>query len=509
MHPPIRELRLVMAQQQVNRVSRAEVGLRSSRGPILLSMMLSVGLVAIDSTILATAVPSIVGDLGGFHQFPWLFSIFLLAQAVSVPIYAKFSDQYGRKPIMLIGVALFLLGSILCGIAWNMPALIVFRGLQGLGAGAIMPTSMTIVGDLYTVAERATVQGYMASVWAISAVVGPTLGGVFVEVLNWRWIFFVNIPLALFAGWTLLRRFHEDVERVRHRIDVTGAVLLTAGSSLLILGLLEGGVLWPWSSVPSIVVLGSAVLLLIGFALVERRAAEPIIPGWIFRVRLFNTTNLVSLSVGAMLVGLTSYVPLYVQGVLGHNALVGGFAVAALTVGWPIAASTAGRIYLRIGFRSTALIGAAVALVGAGLLAGLAVDSSVWLVAATCFVVGLGMGWVASPTLIAAQSAAEWRVRGVVTGTNIFARSMGSAVGIAVFGALANAALAGAAGAGHGISLDGLDPAQLYTGLHRVFLGSAVVALGLLLGVALMPRKPGEHQLVSRAEPSRDGSTAD
>ena len=168
-----------------------------------------------------------------------------------MPIYAKFSDQFGRKPIMLIGVGLFLLGSILCGIAWSMPALIVFRGLQGLGAGAIMPTSMTIVGDLYTLAERATVQGYMASVWAISAVVGPTLGGVFVEVLDWRWIFFVNIPLALFAGWTLLRRFHEDVERVRHRIDITGAVLLTVGSSLLILGLLEGGVLWPWPRWPA------------------------------------------------------------------------------------------------------------------------------------------------------------------------------------------------------------------------------------------------------------------
>lgn len=487
-----------MVQQQANRASRAEVGLRSSRGPILLSMMLSVGLVAIDSTILATAVPSIVGDLGGFHQFPWLFSIFLLAQAVSVPIYAKFSDQYGRKPIMLIGVGLFLLGSILSGIAWSMPALIVFRGLQGLGAGAIMPTSMTIVGDLYTVAERATVQGYMASVWAISAVVGPALGGIFVETLTWRWIFFVNIPLALFAGWTLLRRFHEDVERVRHRIDVTGAVLLTAGSSLLILGLLEGGVLWAWQSLPSIVVLTSAALLLIGFALVERRAAEPIIPGWVFRARLLNATNLVSLSVGAMLVGLTSYVPLYVQGVLGHNALVGGFAVAALTIGWPIAASTAGRIYLRIGFRNTALIGAAVALVGAGLLATLAVDSSVWRVAATCFVVGLGMGWIASPTLIAAQSAAEWQVRGVVTGTNMFARSMGSAVGIAAFGAVANAALAGGADAGgHGsISLDGVDPLQLFDALHRVFFGAAVVALVMLLGIALMPRKPGEHQLV-------------
>jgi EmrB/QacA subfamily drug resistance transporter len=486
---------MVMVQQQV---SRAEVGLRSARGPILLSMMLSVGLVAIDSTILATAVPAIVEDLGGFSQFPWLFSVFLLAQAVSVPIYAKFSDQFGRKPIMLTGVGLFLLGSILCGIAWSMPALIVFRGLQGLGAGAIMPTSMTIVGDLYSLAERATVQGYMASVWAISAVVGPTLGGVFVEVLDWRWIFFVNIPLALIAGWTLLRRFHEDVERVRHRIDITGAVLLTIGSSLLILGLLEGGVLWPWASLASVLVLGSALLLLVGFALVERRASEPIIPGWVFRSRLLNTTNLVSLTVGAMLVGLTSYVPLYVQGVLGHNALVGGFALAALTIGWPIAAATAGRVYLRIGFRSTALIGSGVALIGAGLLATLTAESSVWLVGLTCFVVGLGMGWIASPTLIAAQSSAEWQVRGVVTGTNMFARSMGSAVGVAVFGAIANAALIGAAGpGGHGsISLDGVDPLVLFDALHRVFLGSAVIAVAMLIGVALMPRKPGEHQLV-------------
>ncbi|HEY5978813.1 MAG TPA: MDR family MFS transporter [Microlunatus sp.] len=489
---------MVMVQQQV---SRAEVGLRSSRGPILLSMMLSVGLVAIDSTILATAVPAIVDDLGGFSQFPWLFSVFLLAQAVSVPIYAKFSDQYGRKPIMLIGVGLFLLGSILCGIAWSMPALIVFRGLQGLGAGAIMPTSMTIVGDLYTLAERATVQGYMASVWAISAVVGPTLGGVFVEVLDWRWIFFVNIPLALIAGWTLLRRFHEDVDRVRHRIDIAGAILLTVGSSLLILGLLEGGVLWPWRSLASVAVLGSALLLLVGFALAERRASEPIIPGWVFRSRLLNTTNLISLAVGAMLVGLTSYIPLYVQGVLGHNALVGGFALAALTIGWPIAAATAGRVYLRIGFRSTALIGSGVALVGAGMLATLAVASSVWLVAVTCFVVGLGMGWVASPTLIAAQSAAEWQVRGVVTGTNMFARSMGSAVGVAVFGAIANAVLIGASqGGGHGsISLSGVDPLVLFDALHRVFLGSAAVAIAMLIGVALMPRKPGEHQLVPRA----------
>ena len=175
--------------------------------------MLSVGLVAIDSTILATAVPSIVDDLGGFAQFPWLFSIFLLAQAVSVPIFAKFSDLVGRKPIMLIGVGLFVLGSILCGIAWSMPALIAFRALQGLGAGAVQPTAMTIIGDIYTVAERAKVQGYVASVWAISAVVGPTLGGLFVDFADWRWIFFVNIPLGAVAAWSLVRRFPSRSSR--------------------------------------------------------------------------------------------------------------------------------------------------------------------------------------------------------------------------------------------------------------------------------------------------------
>ncbi|HEY8281785.1 MAG TPA: MFS transporter, partial [Leifsonia sp.] len=189
--------------------THASVGFRSERGPILIALMLTTGLVAIDSTILATAVPSIVKDLGGFAQFPWLFSVYLLAQAVSVPVYAKLSDTLGRKPIVLIGIALFLAGSILCGFAWSMPALIAFRALQGLGAGAIQPMAITIAGDIYTVAERAKVQGYLASVWAISSVVGPTLGGVFSQFASWRWIFFVNVPLCILAAWMLLRSFHE------------------------------------------------------------------------------------------------------------------------------------------------------------------------------------------------------------------------------------------------------------------------------------------------------------
>ena len=478
-----------MADTTTEPITRADVGLRSERGPILLAVMLSVGLVAIDSTILATAVPAIVDDLGGFAQFPWLFSVYLLAQAVSVPIFAKFSDLFGRKPVMLAGVGLFVLGSILCGIAWSMPALIAFRAVQGLGAGAVMPTSMTIIGDIYSIAERAKVQGYVASVWAIAAVVGPTLGGVFVEVLDWRYIFFVNVPLGLVAAWVLARRFAEQVERERHSIDYGGAILLTVGTSLLILGLLEGGVLWPWASAPSIAVLGIGVAGLVGFGLVERRAAEPIIPPWVLRSRLLNTTNVASLAVGVMLIGLTSYIPLYVQGVLGENALVAGFALAALTLGWPLAASNAGRIYLRIGFRRTALIGSAIILVGAVLLVVLGAESSVWQVAATCFVVGLGMGLVAAPTMIAGQSSVEWEVRGVVTGTNMFARSMGSALGIAVFGAIANASLAAAGGGKVSTTASGVPAGALYPAMHEVFIGSAAVALVLLVAVALMPER--------------------
>ena len=488
-----------MAQSTEQTISRASVGLRSERGPILLSVMLSVGLIAIDATILATAVPSIVNDLGGFAQFPWLFSIYLLAQAVSVPIFAKFTDLMGRKPIMLVGIGLFVLGSILCGIAWSMPALITFRALQGLGAGAVQPTAMTIIGDIYSVAERARVQGYVASVWALSSVVGPTLGGLFVDFLNWRWIFFVNVPLGALAAWWLFRRFHEKVVRKQHRIDVVGAALLGVGSSLIILGLLEGGILWQWSSVLSITILTVGVLLMILFGVVERRAAEPILPSWLFRSRLLNSTNLAALGVGVLLIGLTSFIPLYAQGVLHTTALVAGFALAALTLGWPLAASMAGRIYLKIGFRRTALIGAVVTMIGSALLTLLSSHSSVWQVAATCFVIGMGLGLVASPTLIAAQAAVDWDRRGVVTGTFVFSRSMGSALGIAVFGAIANASLSRRIGGHISSTASGIPAGILEPALHKVFLAAAVTALLLAAAVLIMP---------SRSVPGQDASTS-
>ncbi|WP_318307219.1 MDR family MFS transporter [Amycolatopsis solani] len=487
------------------------VGFRSERGPVLVAVMLSTALVALDSTIIATAVPSVVRDLGGFSQFPWLFSIYLLTQAVTVPLYGKFADVLGRRPVMFFGIAAFLVGSVLCGAAWSMPVLIAARAVQGIGAGAIQPMSMTIIGDLYTVEERARVQGYVASVWGIASVVGPTLGGVFAEYLDWRWIFFVNLPLGAIAALMLHRNFAERVERKPHRVDYTGAALLTVGCSLVILGLLEGGVAWAWGSLPSVAIFVVGAALLVSFVLVEKRAAEPVLPLWVFTRRILVGGNLVAVVVGAVLMGLTSYLPTYAQGVLGAGALVAGFAVAALTVGWPISAALAGKIYLRIGFRDTALIGSVFIIAGGVLVATLGATSSIWAAAVAAFVLGLGLGLAASPTLVAIQSVVGWDRRGVVTATNLFSRSLGSAVGAAVFGAIANATLASrfenppAEVAGKlppsvdatSLVLGGHDDSPVATfvrgalndATHYVFLGLLAVAVLSVVALLLMPRK--------------------
>jgi EmrB/QacA subfamily drug resistance transporter len=460
--------------------ARADVGFRSERGPILISLMLTTGLVAIDSTIIATAVPSVVRDLGGFSQFPWLFSVYLLAQAVSVPIYGKLADLFGRKPVMLWGIGLFLLGSVLCGAAWSMPALIAFRALQGLGAGAVQPMSLTIAGDIYSTAERGRVQGYIASVWGVSSVVGPTLGGLFAEYLTWRWIFFVNVPLCAVAVWMLVRSFHERVQRRRHTLDYTGAGLLTVGCTLIILGLLEGGEAWRWASAAGVGVPAAGAALVVLFVLVERRAAEPVLPLWVFRRRMLVASCLVGLGVGAVLIGLTSYVPTYVQGVLGTGPLVAGFALAMLTIGWPVTASQSGRVYLRVGFRTTAAAGSAVVVAGTAAVVLVTLRPSVVAVGAACFVVGAGLGFVAAPTLIAAQSTVGWAERGVVTAANMFSRSIGSAIGVALFGAIANATLRST----------GATPAGLTHASRHVFVAVLVFAAAMGAAVLLIPRTP-------------------
>lgn len=462
-------------------MTNSAVGFRSARGPILVAIMVATGVVAIDATILATAVPAVVADLGGFAQFPWLFSVYLLTQSVTVPVYAKLADTVGRKRIVLFGIVVFLAASILCGLAWDMPSLIAFRALQGIGAGAILPVTITIIGDIYSLEERARVQGYVASVWAIAAVAGPTLGGVFSELELWRGIFFVNIPLCALAFWLLARDYHERLEPRRHRIDVIGAVLLTAALTLLLVAVLEGGHSWAWWSVPSVALFAVGALLLVGFVLVERRAAEPVLPVWIFSRPLLRTTNLVGLGVGAALIGLTAYVPTYLVIGLGVSPLVAGFALATLTIGWPIAASLSGRLYLRIGFRATAIIGGVLVVIGVVVLAVFSAEPSIALVAATAFVMGVGFGFASVPSLVAAQSSVGWSERGVVTGASMFSRSIGQALGAAALGAVANGVIAGLGG-------DDTDPATIIAASTAVFVGAAAVSVLLLVAAIAMPR---------------------
>ncbi|MGN7860202.1 MFS transporter [Microbacterium sp. 22303] len=476
-------------------IDRASVGLRSDRGPVLLSLMLAMGLIAMDATILATAVPSVVRDLGSYQQFPWLFSIYLLAQAVSVPIYSKLADTVGRKPIVLFGIALFLVGSILCGLAWSMTSLILFRLVQGLGAGAVGPMVATIVGDIYTLSERAVVQGYIASVWALSSVIGPALGGLFAQFDAWRLIFFINIPLCLIAGWMLVRHFHEQIDKHRHRIDYLGAGLLTIGLTGIILGILEGGNAWAWLSVPSLVCFVGGALALVAFALVERRAAEPIIDLRLISRRLILTTTLASLAIGALLTGITSFAPAYLQGAIAVPPLLAGLAVAALTLGWPLSAANAGRLYLRHGFRFTALIGASIAVLAAIGLALIGPYPNAYTLAAVAFVIGFGLGWTAAPTLIVAQASVGWGERGAVTGMNTFARSAGSAVGVAVFGAISNAIIASGGGSE--------DPATVVHASTWVFIAAAVTAALMLVAILAMPKdRAGEHSGAPAAAPA-------
>src|SRR6478609_7499510 len=333
------------------------------------------------------------------------------------------------------------------------------------------------------IGRAARVQGYLASVWAISSVIGPLLGGVFSQLGIWRGVFLINIPLCLLAAWMFSRHFHEKVTHRHRTVDVLGAALLACAMTVLILAILGGGQTWAWSSAPSISAFAAGAALLVAFVFVERRAAEPVLPLWVFSRRLLCATTIVAFGVGAILMGLTSYVPTFLEGSLRIQPVIAGLALAALTLGWPATASVAGRFYLRWGFKNTAILGATLVIAGSAVLAAAAHRPNVAVVAAVCLVIGGGMGLLAVPTLIAAQSSVGWNERGVVTGNNMFARSLGSAVGVAVFGAIANSIF------GPG-DVHSVGPAAIKLGSAAVFTGVLVVAVATAVAVLAMPHTP-------------------
>ena len=442
---------------------------RDHRTPVLIALVLTMALVAMDTTIVATAIPQVVGDLGGIDEVGWVFSVYLLAQTVTIPIYGKLADLYGRKPILVIGVVVFLIGSALSAASWNMVALIGFRALQGLGAGSIGATVNTVAGDIYSVEERGRVQGYLSSVWGISAVVAPAVGGLFAEYASWRWIFLINLPLGALALVLILRGLHEDVVRRRHHIDYAGASLVLLSVGMLILGLLEGGSTWAWDSVGSITTFAVAVVAGLAAAFVERRAAEPMLPTWLWTRRLTAGTYAATATAGMIVIGLSVYLPNWGQQVLGLSPVAAGFVAATMSMTWPVSSAYSARLYLRIGFRNTALVGALLAIVAGVILSLLTSGAAVWQAVLGTAVMGAGMGLLFTPLIVGLQNTVGWSQRGTITGGTMFARFLGQSLGAAAYGAVFNAGLRAHEHASSSM--------RVHESTHLVFVGLLAVAV--------------------------------
>lgn len=411
------------------------------RNRILVALMLAMTLAAMDNTIVATAIPQIVGDLGGFSLFGWLFSIYLLIQTITIPVYGKLADIYGRKPILIFGILVFLIGSAACGAAWNMFSLICFRGLQAIGAGSMMATVNTIAGDIYTVKERAKIQGWLSSVWGVAAVLGPALGGAFAEYLTWRWIFFINIPFGIAAIIIIHRNLKEDKPQIKHRVDWKGAIAMMATGTIIMFTLLQSGQTWPWFSVPTLVlVVISAVFIYITFR-IERKSAEPILPAWVWKKRAILGSNLASIGMGVAMMAPSIYLAVFAQSVTGVGAIAAGFILASMTITWPITSGFSGRLYLRIGFRNTALCGILLVIAGAISFYFVPFPGPVWSLVGIQLILGAGFGLISTPLMVGVQSTVGWGQRGVVTGTNMFSRYFGQSLGAALFAAIFNEAL--------------------------------------------------------------------
>jgi EmrB/QacA subfamily drug resistance transporter len=461
--------------------------------------MMAMFMAAVEVTIVATAMPTILAELGGFHLLTWVFGAFLLAQAVTVPLYGKLADMFGRKPVFFFGTSVFLIASVLAGFAANMPQLIALRALQGLGAGALMPIAITIVGDIYTPHERAQVQGYLASVWGVSSVFGPVLGAFFVQKLHWALVFWVNVPVGIAAMAVLALVYDEHVEHKVHRLDLIGAVLLMTGTAALMLALIQGHAL---EAMPLLGLYVLAAVCLAAFLVQERRAPEPMMPLELWQQRVIVVGNLGGLATGALMIGVISFLPTFVQGVMGRTATVAGFALTAISIGWPIAATIGGRTMVHTSYRFVAGLGGGFIVIGSAVLWTLRpADGPLW-AAAGAFLLGAGLGLSSTAFMVSIQSSVGWGQRGVATSTMMFMRIAGQALGAAIFGAVVNYGMEHA-GTAHELIDQLMEPAVratiaaadlaartdvLAAALHDVYAIGLVLAV-LTLGISLsVPR---------------------
>jgi EmrB/QacA subfamily drug resistance transporter len=477
-------------------------------------------LAALEATAVGTAMPTVVAELGGVSRYSWVFSAYLLAATTTVPMYGKLADLFGRRLIFTIAISLFLLGSALCGVAVTFPQLIVFRTIQGLGAGGVMPIAITLVGDIYTLEERGRMQGLFSAVWATSSLVGPAAGGLITDFLSWRWVFYINVPFGLTAV-VLLRAFlKEEGERKEHTLDYLGTISLTLSVAILLLALLEGPELWGWMDPRTLGMILISIVGLILFLWQETRHPEPMLPLDLFKNRVIAVASMGGVLMGTLMYCAAAFVPMFTQGVLGGTAVDAGMTLAPMSVGWPIASTTSGWLLMRFGYRPFILLGSGFGVLGCLILAMADPAAGRLPVMAAMFVLGLGLGFTSTPYLLAVQNAVPWNRRGVATSSVQFFRSIGGAIAVAALGAVLNAELGRQVGPvdpnvalnpvlRQGISAEALAPIvqALDSGLGSIYVVMAAMAMGGLLVSLFFPSGSAEsHAYQQDARPTTQRS---
>jgi EmrB/QacA subfamily drug resistance transporter len=454
---------------------------------VLPGVMLSIFLGAMESTVVATAMPVVVQSLGGIDIYSWVFSAFLLTSTVTMPLWGRVSDLLGRRRVYLTGLLVFLVGSALSGLATSMAQLIAFRALQGLGAGSLITVGMTVVGELYGLEGRAKMQGYFSGVWGVASLVGPMLGGVLSDHASWRWAFYLNVPFGIVAMLLIAAGLEDAPPRRRPRIDYAGVALFTAGISSLLLGLVQGGRAASWLTPGVLVPMGLAVVLIAVFLAVERRAPEPIVPPGLFRIPLVRAAAATGFLAGMAMFGAISFVPLFLQQVTRMSATAAGFVLTPFVLGWITCSIVSARLVLKVGYRGLVLSGMTCLLVGFVMFA----DWDAGVTRATAMlavlIAGAGMGLIMVPMLIAVQNAVSATELGAATSLTQFFRSVGGAVGVSVMGAVMAHRLQ------RGLDMGGA--------LHGVFVVGLVVCVAAVLSAFMVP--PGTAQELAAPDTAR------
>lgn len=465
---------------------------------VIAGIMLSLFLASMESTVVATAMPTIVGQLGGLEHYAWVFSAFMLTSTTFVPLYGKLSDIYGRRNLYVIAMTIFLIGSALCGMADDMNQLIWARALQGLGAGGVIPLAFILIGEMFTLEQRARMQGLFSGVWGVSSIVGPLLGGFLVDQLTWHWIFYVNLIPGVIAAALVVSGWQDQPRDAGGpAIDYAGAVLLTVGAVVLLLGMMEFGTSRSWA------LISAAVLMFIMLIWVERRAADPILPLPLFRDPLFATAIAHGVLTGWAVFGSLSYIPLFVQSVLGTSATQAGITITPMLLGWVTASIISARIMVRVGYRRLGVWGTGLFVIGALLMTLINESSSQIAMMAFVTMMGVGMGLSIPAFFIGVQTSVERRQLGTATSTLQFSRSMGGTLGVSVMGAALSLRLASNLNASGldpklvdallepvaGISMDAGARIALADAIHLVFVIASVAAVLGLISAFFAPRR--------------------